>query len=154
MARVVALSRWDADTVQKIRGVPGKLITHTIAHAEFSHLEEHAEPHVDADAVDRSRVDLEEVEGRRRADDIRITMRDLRLYGYHPGRCPRCEDIQQGVQRSWKNHSPAWRDRLYQAIRDANDQRHKHLLEPRGAAVRADVHAEAEDLNLKDSAAG
>ena len=37
VARVVADARWDADAIQKVKGMPGKLIGHSIAHAEFEH---------------------------------------------------------------------------------------------------------------------
>ena len=144
VARVVADARWDADAIQKVKGMPGKLIGHSIAHAEFEHLEEHLDPHVDADAADRNHADVEESEVKKKVDELRINMQDLRLYGYHPGPCPRCEDIQRGVKRSFKHHSAECRNRVYQAIIDAKDPRHKYLL-TKGQTQDPEV---AEDLKL------
>ena len=81
VARVVVESRWDAKAIEKVHGVPGKIISMPVAHGEHQHLEEHLEPHVDGDAADRDLVDIELDEQRQRAaSEARITDRDQTLW--------------------------------------------------------------------------
>ena len=154
VARVVEGSRWDSKAIEKVHGVPGKLIAMPVAHSEQVHLEEHIEPHLDADAADRELVDVEGEERKERAEsEARITEKDLRKYGYHPG-CPKCDESQGGkAGRKFKSHSPACRMRMYEAWRDDKSWKYKyvsHLFEDKAP----DVVVGAEPIDLqRDSAA-
>ena len=59
IARVVADKRWDAEAVLGVTGTPGNHSAVRIAHADNSHIEEHEQPHLDADNADRQAVDIE-----------------------------------------------------------------------------------------------
>ena len=132
VARVVEASRWDLKAVEKIRGLPGHTVVIGQAHAGAEPIEESLEPHVDADHEDRFAQDVEDDRKKRNAEDVRITMRDLRLYGFHPGICLRCDDCRRGNPGSWHRHSDECRWRIYKAYRDAGDKKFqnvKHLFE-------------------------
>ena len=153
VARVVEASKWDPKAIEKIHGVPGKTTSIPIAHADHPHLEEHLEPHIDGDAADRDAVDREDGEAR---NDFRITDRDLRLYGYHPG-CPRCEAARagQGGRKGFKPHSAECRWRLYEAWRDNHDKKFRyveHLFKEPAQAVPVNVGAEGLDLEHSPAA--
>ena len=131
VARFVEVSRWDAKAVENIKGVPGKTVTFGQPHAGAEPIEETLEPHVHADQEERAAVNVEQEPNDRNAEDVRITMCDLRLYGFHPGVCLRCENLRRGIHDK-RRHSDECRWRIYQAFRDAKDpkfQKVKHLLD-------------------------
>ena len=132
IARVVASNRWVAQAVLGVSGTPGNHTTVRAADASSSHIEEHEDPHVDADAGDRALVDVEDEERKRRAKLlVRITQRDLRLYGYHDGYCPKCSALQRGQKNNVK-HSDECLLRLYLAFKEAGDYKYqnvKHIVE-------------------------
>ena len=116
IARVVAPSRWDAEAIRKVRGTPVQFFSVNVEGEDSGHVEECLEPHVDADAAARDVADLDEAEKKKRAEVLtRITGRDLRLYGYHPG-CQKCEDLQKD-RRSIRPHSEECRLRIYHAFK-------------------------------------
>ena len=145
----------DPDAVQKIRSVPGEARPVHVAGADFKDLEEYVDPHLDADAADRELAEhADDSKRKRQAEDVRITNRDLRLYGYHPGRCLKCDDLRLGVANSWRRHSEECRLRIYEAYRQAKDPKFKsveHLFQDidqsrPGADPLAEVDQDAPDL--------
>ena len=130
IGRVVANGRWDAKAILNITGTPGN---HTAVHvheSEHEHLEEHQAPHEDADAEIRGAVDVEAEALRRRTMPLaRITDRDLKKYGFHPG-CPKCDILSQGKKCTWEaKHSDECRLRLYKAYKDHGDYKYKLVKE-------------------------
>ena len=151
-ARVVEAVRWDAKFIVKIHRLPGKTVPMPIVQAEYQHIEEHPEPHVDADEADRRVVDVETTE--RAANSARITDQDLRKYGFHPD-CPKCEEAQTGkTGRKFKKHSDECRWRIYEAWRDNNDPKFKlveHLF--REPPPPPETPVAPENLDLDSSVA-
>ena len=91
VARVMIANRWDKDAVLKIRGIPGSL---NPAGAEDINpqIEESDSPHLDGDAEEREDADQSMPEAQASSQkprgsntQIRITQRDVRLYGYTDG---------------------------------------------------------------------
>ena len=136
---------------RKKSSIPCEAHAVQVADSKHKHLDEHVDTHLDADAADREVAELEEERKKQRAEaDVRITNRDLRLYGYHPGRCLRCNDIRRGNQNTWHRHSDECRWRIYEAYRDANDTKSKnvqHLFDD-SKSQAADPRASAHDLDL------
>ena len=63
---------------------------------------------------------------------VRITNRDLKLYGYTSG-CPRCDDLEHGKSKTHKEHSDECRLRMYltwQTNGDPKSDAVRHILEP------------------------
>ena len=147
IARVVASSRWDAEAVLKVSGTPVKFFSATVDGEGSGLIEEQHEPHADADAAAPDVADPAEVEKRQRVKELtRITGRDLRLYGYHPG-CPKCDDL-QNYGKSYRYHNDECKLRLYLAFKEADDpkyQRVKELIEPDNAPGDR-----GEDLKFRD----
>ena len=155
-ARVVELSRWDADMVVKVKSIPGQPIMAPNAMQNIKNLEEHMEPHVDADSEARDRVDVEDEPKPRKIEvDARITATDLRKYGFHPAGCPKCEDVKLGIHKGWfKPHNQECRLRIYLSWKESNDPKYRqvaHLFEER-AATPASAGAEDLDLNRTPAA--
>ena len=150
-ARVVSEVRWDPKFIEKIHGVPGNTIPMPVAQAEYQHIEEHVEPHVDADDADRRLVGTETSE--RAANSARITDRDLRRYGFHPG-CPKCDLLSQGLKCTWEaKHSDECRLRLYQAFKDHGDPKYKLVKEFLDSLEVSDARRHQEVIvDLKNSA--
>ena len=151
VARVVEASRWDIKAIENIRGLPGQSVVIGPANSSEGHIEETLEPHVDADHEDRNALDIEDDRKRKNAEDTRITMKDLRTYGFHPGSCLRCDDCRRGIANSWRRHSDECRWRVYKAYRDAGDPKYqnvKHLFEDETKPV-----TEAGEVDLSGSPA-
>ena len=63
--------------------------------------------------------------------DVRITDRDLRLYGHTEG-CPKCDDLTRGNKKTGRNHNQECRLRMYLSWKDNEDYKYtrvRHLLE-------------------------
>ena len=118
IARVVEASRWDLKAIEGIVGVPGNTAVPGPLSAEHRHIEETLEPRVDADHEDRHALDIEYERKKRVPEDVRITMKDLRDHGFHPGSCPKCDDARRGIPGGWHRHSDACRWKIYQAYRN------------------------------------
>ena len=93
------------------------------------------QPHVDRDFEELSVLD-DEAEDARRTEamrsQVRITNRDLKLYGYTPG-CPRSNDLKHGRSETHKEHSDECRLRMYSAWQTNEDPKFnavRHTLEP------------------------
>lgn len=112
VCRVVEASRWSSAAVLKIKGTPSRLCP--VGVEDISpHLEELERPAADADEQLREQVDHESGPARQEKGlDVRITDKDLRLYGYTDG-CPKCEDLQKGNRKSFRHHNDECRLRLY-----------------------------------------
>ena len=121
MVRVIASRRWSAEAVEKIKGVPGKLGTdgdYDLGEGIEAAMDPHANK--DADAVVEDLVP----EGHNHDDftldqQIRITTKDLRAFGYTPG-SPTCADIQAGRLKTDKKHSVECRTRIYLHYEETN----------------------------------
>lgn len=128
VARVVAESLWSAKAIEVVKGLPGKFVT---AHAEGpdgQHIEALPEPHADGDAGERRALDAEEAPKKKRDEaDVRITMRDLNMSGFHPGICLRCRDLENGMMNSWHRHSEECRWRIYRVYRDNGDPKFRKV---------------------------
>ena len=90
---------------------------------------------VDCDFEERSVLDDEAEDAWRDSamrSQVRITNRNLKLYGYTPGR-PRCNDLKHGKSKTHTNHSDECRPRMYltwQTNEDSKFNAVRHILEP------------------------
>ena len=104
----------------------------------------------------RYTVHAEEAQKKKRLEsDVRITMRDLRLYGFHPGHCLRCEDLKSGVANSWHRHIDECRWRIYNACKNASDPKFKnveHLFQDQ-PPEKLQSRVEGESIDLQNSPA-
>ena len=138
VCRVVERSRWPATAVFKVIGTPSRM---TPVGPEDIHpdIEQLQDPHVDRDHEDRLLAEGEHVraEAHQSRERVwkaqpRITAKDHRAYGYTPG-CPRCDDLQQRLFKTSKEHSQECRLRIYLSWKDNDDPKYllvKHLIEP------------------------
>ena len=92
-------------------------------------------PHADADESLRDQVDDEgkmpDTVDKEPGLDVRITDRDLRLYGHTEG-CPKCDDLTRGNKKTGRNHSQECRLRMYLSWKENEDYKYtrvRHLLE-------------------------
>ena len=139
VVRVVPASRWSLEAITAIRGTPSTPCPNgpEDINPDIEALER---PEVDADEDLRDKVDQEGVEDAKALAEarnslqakIKITARDLRLYGYHPG-CPRCDDLLRGNRRTFKHHNDECRLRMYLTWQENGDKKFeqvRHILEP------------------------
>ena len=91
-------SRWDSEAVLKVRSTPGQAKPVQVANSEFKHLDVHVDSHLNADAADRDEAETADMPKEKKDEAlVRITKRDLETYGYHPGRCTRCDELTLGM---------------------------------------------------------
>ena len=87
---------------------------------------------------------------------IRITQRDIRLYGYTDG-CRRCTDLMNNAVNPYRFHSDECRLRIYLEWKEHNDPKWnavRHIVEPDSpAADPVPVEMEAEDFAPRQSPA-
>ena len=157
VCRVVEQSRWSADAVLGVIGIPSRLCPSGPEDID-AEVEELEDPHADKDAQQRADLEGEGDESmgaRRNVIHGRITEKDLRKYGYSE-RCPRCTDLQRGFRRTQKHHSEECRLRIYQSWKEADDPKYlkiRHLLEPEAETQEpghVDLEAASEDRVVID----
>ena len=158
VVRCVASKRWNADLVQRIVGIPGDMNKSNEPDIA-NEVESSADPHANREADRALGADgMEEDENFKKLDvSIRLTVKDLKTYGYSPA-CPRCIDLQAGRVRSNKHHTVGCRKRLYKALFDNNDvkyQNHKYLFETKAApredsGARGSQEAPTDDLQHRE----
>ena len=156
VARVVQANRWDPDAILKIKGIPGDMVPSGTEDIDAS-IEESHTPHLDGDieAREKAEVDVPMDNKAPRKEKInpkmKITNRDLRLYGYTAG-CERCESLLRNPDiQSWmhRHHSDECRLKMYLSWKEAEDPKWdavKHLVEP--DAVVTDEHQAVRDQGV------
>ena len=138
IVRVVPSGRWDRKSLMAIKGIPGKLTANEAD--QDVEVEEFERPHANADdqcrdaqstevadaaASNNAHPHLGGDEGKEVLDrQIRITMKDLKKYGFSPG-CPRCLDLEAGFHQTRRNHSDTCRLRMYSQFYEHNDPKWK-----------------------------
>ena len=145
VVRVVEASRWNVDAAFAVAGTPTILNPlDPDADDAYVAVDESEQPHLELDADLRRHSEGEPiVAGPADPSDQphwnvgtfapgKIMARDLERYGYTDG-CARCNDLQTGSSRSYRNHTDACRLRIYDCWKENSDpkyQRVRHLLEP------------------------
>ena len=133
IVRVVEGERWSASAIMNIKGIPGK---HQPVRSEdvADQVERSDDPHANMEEIDRENIDgdpLVDDKGDNEFSEeavqtmdrqIRITQRDLKLFGYTHN-CPRCEALQRGNPKSKKHHNLECRLRMYLSYKETNDQK-------------------------------
>ena len=110
--RLTRERRWSKERIQCIPGTP--LPPNPLA--DEWDADTTPEPHMNADDFSRDRAaGAEEGGARRQRPRLRITLRDLRAYGYSEN-CPRCTALQKGDARSTAHHTDACRERIEAAL--------------------------------------
>ena len=136
--RVVEASRWNSDAALAIVGTPTLLNpSDPEDDAGYAAVDESDQPHLELDAAIHAGEPMAESAGSKsisgpRSFPGKIMTGDLDKYGYTDD-CPRCDDIQRGNNRSFRNHTDPCKLRIYFAWKENNDPKYlrvKHLLEP------------------------
>ena len=112
IVRVTASSRWTKETVLNIRGTP-HCFRPSGDDDPAARVEEQMDPHENADKDDGrdTATDQEPTKEDVAKIDIRITMNDLRQFGFTEG-CPKCKELEAGNLKTFKAHNDECRLRM------------------------------------------
>ena len=134
VVRVVSTRRWGATDVLNVRGIPG-LLRVDGSEDPYEQIEQLVDPQAMLEAdnlADKAVPEEQKKKAEAIEKQIRITMRDMRNYGFTDD-CPRCEDLKKKLFQTNKKHSLLCRTRIYLRWEEARDPKFeavKHLLPP------------------------